>query len=194
MTIKNQGTHRLLIILTLLSLVLSPGCGTLFQKKLQRIPVTSNPVGATVSVNGTLRGVTPLELKLPREEKEYVIRIESPGYNPIEIRPKRKMSTRSVLGNFLLGAAFAVPITFYWMLYYDEGQTFGKVVGVELLSAAGIGALLVGFDFSFKAGYELTPRELNITLTKADGTPRVETILLDADELRNVKWIRISRD
>jgi hypothetical protein len=40
----------------------------------------------------------------------------------------------------------------------------------------------------------LKPAELIVTLKKADGSPRVETMLIDADDLQNIKWIRIHRD
>jgi len=33
-----------------------------------------------------------------------------------------------------------------------------------------------------------------VTLTRADGPPRVDTMNIDADDFRNVKWIRVRRD
>lgn len=44
------------------------------------------------------------------------------------------------------------------------------------------------------SGYELNPRDLTVTLSKADGTLRVDTMFLKPDEFQNVKWIRVHRD
>jgi len=33
-----------------------------------------------------------------------------------------------------------------------------------------------------------------VTLTKADGPPRVETILVNAEDFQNIKWIRVHRN
>ena len=77
-------------LLILFSILLAPDCATITRRSKQRIPVTSDPMGATVIVNGVQQGVTPLEIRLARKEKGQVIRIESPGYNPIEIRRKER--------------------------------------------------------------------------------------------------------
>ena len=61
------------------------------------------------------------------------------------------------------------------------------------LSAVGFGGLFTFIDSGSK-GYTLTPGELSVTLTKADGPPRVDSIVIDANDLRNVKWIRVRRD
>ena len=97
----------LLLVLTLMSVLLAPNCATLTWKRTQRIPVTSSPVGATVSVNGMQEGTTPLEIRLVRREKGQVIRIEAPGYNPFEIRTQRNISFKTILGNIVLVAGMA---------------------------------------------------------------------------------------
>jgi hypothetical protein len=77
---KNTGTSLLFVPLILMSVVLAPNCATIIQRSSQRIPVTSSPVGAAVTVDGQKQGVTPLDIYLSRQEKGQVIRIESPGY------------------------------------------------------------------------------------------------------------------
>jgi hypothetical protein len=192
MPIKNQGTHRLLIILTLLSLVLSPGRGTLLRKKMQRSPVTSNPVGAKVSVNGVEQGITPMELKLARKEKKHVIRIEYSGYNPVEIRAKRELSSLPTLDNGLLGVALAIPLAFSEYMRNDE--KYNSPWGLWALYSAPIAVALTIGDLVSGAGYSFSPRELSVDLTEVDGAPRLETILLDSGKLQNVTWIRIHRN
>ena len=43
-------------------------------------------------------------------------------------------------------------------------------------------------------GYTFKPKQLTVTLTKVDGTPRVDMMYVGAEEFQNVKWIRVHRD
>lgn len=175
--------------LILFSVLLAPNCATLTRQGTQEIPVTSSPAGATVIVNGVEQGVTPIEVRLARKQKGQVIRIESPGYNSIEIRLMRSVSGLSFLGNILLGLIPGALPAGAWSMAYD-----GEGAGVIwIVSAVVFGQLLMAAD-SRGAGCELVPKELNVTLKKADGTPRVDIIVVDADRFGDVKWIRVRRD
>lgn len=181
-------------LLILFSLLLAPDCATITRRSKQRIPVTSDPMGATVIVNGVPQGVTPLEIRLARKGKAQVIRIESPGYNPIEIRPKRKMSGGPIAGNVLIGLIpGAVPALAYNLKHDDEEGDGTRTMLIWVLAAAACGAALTAID-SGGSGYVLNPRDLTVTLSKADATLRVDTMVLDPDDFRNVKWIRVHRD
>jgi PEGA domain len=181
--------------LILLSILLSPNCATLTRSRTQRIPVTSFPVGATVIVNGQQQGVTPLEIRLVRKKKGQVIRIESPGYNPVEIRPQRKRSVNPIISNFFMGVIPGAGATALYASARDISDEGIEPYIAWVLSTAAFGGLFTIFDSVGRGkGYELRPTELIVTLTKTDGPPRVDTILVDADELRNIKWIRIHRD
>jgi len=192
-----QKAYRVFLILTLTSvLLLSPNCATLIRNRTQRIPVTSSPVGATVSVNGRLQGVTPVEVRLPRTKKGQVIRIECSGFNPVEICLKRDPSEMSLLGDLCLGFIIGVPLTI-WIptrvhsvtelidAYEDDHR--GALIAVPFLFGA-LTDVLSGYI------YDLSPADLAVTLTKVDGPTRVDRILIDADDFRNVKWIRVRRD
>ncbi|NIO48916.1 MAG: PEGA domain-containing protein [Candidatus Aminicenantes bacterium] len=76
----------------------------------QKIPVTSNPSGARIIVDGKEVGNAPLELKLEKR-KNHTIRIEKQGYNPLEIKITRKIQglLPSIFINFLTGGGF-IPI------------------------------------------------------------------------------------
>ncbi len=180
----------LLLLLILMSMLLSPGCATVTRSGKQRIPVTSAPKGATVFVNAKRQGVTPLSLWLVRKEKNQVIRIECPGYKPIEIRPKRRPSGAFFFSNLLLGLIPAiVPAGLYSLAHDGEGGTL-----IWTLSAAALGALFTAVDSGSGAINDFEPKEISVTLKKADGTPQVDTVLLDAEDFRNIKWIRVRRD
>jgi hypothetical protein len=191
-TMWKKNTARFLI-LPLTSLLLSPGCATLTRKKTQRFLVTSAPMGATVIVNGVEQGVTPLELRLGRKTKGQVIRIEYPGYDPLEIRPIGKMSGGPILRNFLLALIPGTVLAFWWAYTEEDEEMTGTGYLIWGLSTAAIGGIFTAID-SVGAGYELEPKELTVTLTKAVGTPRVDTLVIEAEDFKNIKWIRVHRD
>ncbi len=65
---------------------------------------------------------------------------------------------------------------------------------IGALTAVAFGALFTAIDTGNGRGYNLSPRDLTVTLMKADGTPRVNTVLVDADRFGDIKWIRVRRD
>jgi hypothetical protein len=155
----------LILLISVVSILFAPGCATITRKRTQKIPVTSSPIGATVSVNGQQQGATPLEIRLVRKKKGQVIRIEAPGYNPFEIRTQRKISSQTIFGNIVLGAGLAAFSSGM------ENMGFGERKRVSILDIAGTAALFIIIDASSKKGYEFEPTDLTVTLTKADGPP-----------------------
>lgn len=152
--------------------------------------MTSYPAGATVSINGRPQGVTPIGLHLSRRTPPVVIRIESPGYKPFEIRLVKRTWGGAFIGNLLLGLLPGfVPAAAYSLSHDGKGYE-----GIWVLSAAGFGAVFTIFDNLSGAANTLEPKELTVTLMRSDGTARIDTLLLDADDIRRVKWIRVQRD
>jgi len=183
---RKRVTALLLPILT--SVLLSQNCATLTRSRQQIVPVTSSPPGAAIIVNGVRKGVTPKLILLSRKTEDQTIRIECPGYNPFEIRMMRSYSGFHVLANGLLGLVIGTAVAGAWYLSRDETAPDGS-----LCVGAAVGAFVL-IDVATRAGYTLTPKDLTVTLTKAVGTPRVRTLLVDAEEFQNVKWIRVCRD
>lgn len=183
----------LLVLLALFNTIMATGCAMLTRGRAQKVPVTSSPIGAAVSVNGERQGLTPVEVVLARRLRDPVIRIESPGYNPVEIRIRRKVSTDSVLGDFLLGAIPGFGVGYLaWIMSEasDEGQTKVWATG-WLIGTVIFGGIYTGIDAGSGRGFVLTPKELEVTLTKTVGVPRVDTIDIDPNDVRNIKWIRV---
>ncbi len=183
-------------LLILFSLIFFQDCATLTRRRTQRIPVTSSPAGAAVIVDGVNKGVTPLWIRLARKHKNQAIRIESPGYNPLEIRMKRKFMKRKfptdiALANVMFGAFCGYHIAIGHKMAHDETVNGGKVLLISLPLAIGFPFLI---DMVTGAGYTIIPENLDVTLTKADGSPRIDTIFVDPDEVKNIKWIRVHRD
>lgn len=187
----NTSARRLLLVLTLTSVLLSPDCTTIARGRKQRIPVTSVPPGATVIVDGVEQGATPLEIKLARKKKGSVIRIESPGYQPVEIQTKRRFPTPNVIINVFMGGMVGYEIAQLISVASDHDANAGHLL--ILCVPAMIGSFLT-VDTLSGSGYTIDPTDLYVTLSKDDGTSRVVTVIVDSDVLRNVKWIRVHRD
>ncbi len=187
---NDKSTNCFLFILTLASILLSPGCATLTRSRHQIVFVTSSPLGAAVTINGVEKGLTPLMMKLDRTLRRPVIRIESLGYNPVEIRPIRRPSGTHFFANLLVGLIPAcVPAAAYSLAHDGEGAMM-----VWILSAAAFGGLFTAVDSGAGAIYDFRPTDITVILKKASGPPRVDTILIDADDFQNVKWLRVHRD
>ena len=59
------------------------GCGTIVNGFHQDLAVTSNPGGALVSIDGEPKGTTPVVVSV-RRGHGHVVKVEQPGYYPIE--------------------------------------------------------------------------------------------------------------
>jgi len=186
---------QIILALMVMNVFLFQSCMTIMRGTSQKIPVTSNPSGAKIIVDGEEIDYAPLELKLKRK-KDHIIRIEKQGYNPLEIRITRKTSAPSVgisiIGNYFSGAipgAFLGALVAY-ALKGEEGKSKSKSWG------AGCGVLIgwictIITDFKSGANYTLSLKELNVTLKKIEGKPQPNFILIDTEQLQNIKWIRI---
>jgi hypothetical protein len=198
---RNRLENGIMTALTICVLLIGQNCSLIVRTTAQAVPVTSNPVGARIIVDGKDAGQTPLSLLLKRN-KSHTVRIEKDGYNPTELRVTRKMTARIAI------EALAVPIIAVsvglsvflahviitdaeksWKAYSDTFDTIVWVTG-----AAGAAAVIA--DTASGANNTLTPRTLDVVLTKAEGPGplRVNIIDLDGSQLDRVRWIRIRAD
>jgi hypothetical protein len=81
------------------------GCATVFAGGPDRVPVTTNPPGATVFVDNMPVGQTPTIITLDRSRAAGIIRIEAPGYAPIVIA-----RDRGINGWFWINVVLLNPI------------------------------------------------------------------------------------
>jgi hypothetical protein len=201
---RDQHSRARAAALIALAAVLLQGCATLVRGTSQKIPVTSVPAGARVLVDGKDAGTTPLLLKLKRK-KPGVIRIEQVGYDPYEIRIERRRPSIwdpvRGFGNFLLampGALWLGP-KLTESFTKKEADDFGEAIGNVLLGAAvgyGVAAMifatpLILTDALSGANIILSPKSLEVELKPAGVTGRIGMTVIDAAELRDVKWLRI---
>jgi hypothetical protein len=77
------------------------GCATIVKGTTQVIPVSSDPTGARVSVDGAASGTTPTTVTLSRKQNHMVV-IEKEGFSPESVAVTKSMGG-AVAGNIIAG-------------------------------------------------------------------------------------------
>ena len=90
---------RISIIFLVLSL--TPGCATIIRGTTQSIPISSEPSGADIIIDGALVGLTPDDIALERG-RDHLITLEKEDYQTRSI-PIVKSIGGAVWGNILAG-------------------------------------------------------------------------------------------
>ncbi len=89
--------------LAVFALILA-GCGILFLPATQTVSVDSNPVEATVTINGVNHGLTPIAVELDNK-RSHTITIRKEGYNTVSCilnaKVKGSIVVLDVLGGLL---------------------------------------------------------------------------------------------
>ncbi len=155
----------------------------------QNIPITSNPPGAKIIVDGEIKGITPLNLHL-KKMKKHLLRIEKDGYNPLEIKIKREGTSKSgllIAGDFIAGGAVGYLI--FSMFYSSDDPHRNLFLPLFFWGCSLVG--VTALDYIGGGLYELFPADLQVTLTKIEDPARIDLIILDAGQFQNIKWIRI---
>jgi len=139
-------------------------------------------------------GHAPLTLKL-KKKASHVVRIEQEGYDPVELSIGTKKSgigALAVIGDLMviLAAGFAANYL-EWQAAGEPDEEPAHVRVSFLVGVIGASIGLAILEGKSSARYSLEPHEISVALTKIHGFPRVATILVDADEFRHIKWIRI---
>ena len=177
--------NALLVGSVIASLFFCQNCATIFNGTTQKIPVTSTPSGVRVLVDGELRGHAPLVLKL-KKRKEHTVRLEKPGYVPVEMRLMRQGDLLpSVAGNFFLGSLTVMSVlSLIGTTSIDTSET---VRYVGMLAGWG-GAVLV--DMLTGAAYKLTPDHLILNLNrKKEGVSR--SMRVRVERAGDTEWIQV---
>ncbi len=84
------------------------GCATIMQGSKQQIAISSTPTGASVRVDTTSFGTTPVTVALRRKDK-HVIQITMDGYQPFELTTSRSTSGW-VWGNIVFGGLIGLVV------------------------------------------------------------------------------------
>lgn len=95
------------ILLLCLSVI---GCAAIIHGSMQKVPVSSSPAGATVTVNGQ-QTTTPGVFTLERKRKEYTLVFEKEGYKPVQVKLVRSVDGW-VWGNIIFGGLIGLAVDF----------------------------------------------------------------------------------
>jgi len=82
--------------------ILTSACGALFNSGPAHVSFNSNPTGAEVWIDGTLRGSTPLNLDLPKKHS-YSVVMKKPGFQDATYNLERKVGTTWIILDVLGG-------------------------------------------------------------------------------------------
>lgn len=189
---------QIIFALLVSNVFLFQSCATIIRGTSQKIPVTSNPIGAKIIVDGEEIGYAPLELKLKRKKKIQIIRIEKQGYNPLDVIITGKISKSFLENPFLwansiLAVCIGGSIAYEKMKnkYWELPEGIAKGLISVLLWSTLVNCVISAPDFLTGAYFTLSPKELNVTLTKIEENLQCNFILIDAEQFQNIKWIRI---
>src|SRR5271166_377755 len=83
-------------------------CASIMHGTHQDVGISSNPTGAQVSVDGLLKGTTPVVARLRRKDN-HIVRIELAGYKPFETTLTTKVSGW-VWGNIVFGGLIGLAV------------------------------------------------------------------------------------
>ena len=103
----NSSIARPIALLAALGMM--SGCATMMAGGPDRLPVSTNPSGATVFVDNAPVGQTPVMVTLDRAKPKAVIRLEKPGFEPITITREKTMNGW-IIGNALFGGVIGMVI------------------------------------------------------------------------------------
>lgn len=83
-------------------------CATIIHGSSQEVSISSQPTGATVTVDGQPAGVTPVVSSMKRKDK-HQIRVTMDGYQPFELATTRGTSGW-VWGNIIFGGLIGLAV------------------------------------------------------------------------------------
>jgi hypothetical protein len=100
-----------LILLTALAACVSffSGCATIVKDDSQPVSFSSEPQGATVSINGIPRGVTPTTIMVKRSAKKQMIRFQLDGHREESFKLDKSVAGMT-FGNIIFGGIIGVGV------------------------------------------------------------------------------------
>jgi len=199
--LKGGDMRKLIVFAILLSLPCLYGFATIVSGTKQDVTINSSPSGAEVTINGFVRGVTPLTLNLKRKQNQSIT-LKKEGYQA-QVVPLSHEFNATFWGNALIGGLIGSsidsstgatieykPSNFHITLTPDamskvEREEFNRVTEARsfILSnyysltsdiAEGEGEYLSNLYAAFEKGYQDskdTLDKLKVMVTKYDSIP-----------------------
>jgi hypothetical protein len=100
------GTACVLLVPTFLG-----GCATVLSGRDQKIPITTDPMGASVQVDGGGTFTTPAELNLARKDNHTLL-VSMPGYHTEKVEVTKSLNP-AFLGNIIVGGVVGGVVDYF---------------------------------------------------------------------------------
>ena len=100
-TILNMAVLAALLFLT--------SCASIINSSRQSVPIRSTPPGATVILNDSVFGKTPMTINMKRKKKEHFIKLQLEGYETYQTDLIRVVDGW-IFGNILFGGLIGLAI------------------------------------------------------------------------------------
>lgn len=84
-------------------------CASIINTSRQYVPITTNPAGATVTLNGKDFGKTPTGINMKRKNNDHLLKFTLDGYEPSETSLARVVDGW-IIGNILFGGLIGLGI------------------------------------------------------------------------------------
>jgi hypothetical protein len=140
------------------------GCASLLYKApdvrgslKQQVEVTSDPVGATVRLNGIIVGVTPTKVAVRRRESGQTLSLDKEGFTGVEVALKRRPDA-ATFGNLALAALALNPLSGPNGLSDNPWSRSQQVLFAFVFPVVGF-----GLDLATGAAYAV-PSRVHVTL------------------------------
>ena len=151
--------------------IVAAGCATMENGTTQRLPVTSDPPGARVLLDGRPVGVTPTRITVSRRSREPVVEVVMDGFSPAVHRLQRREDWMPIFWSAFTGLGVVSVVG--RLLLPDDGTPdgFWQTIGVF-----GLGAVPGIVDYGTGAAFQF-PRTgvsavLNRRRSSATAIPR----------------------
>jgi hypothetical protein len=105
---KSFGLKTPIRAAIILSALVLAACASVIHGTHQDVGITSVPTGASVAIDNLQSGTTPVFAKLTRKDN-HVVRIELPGYQPLDLALTRSVSGW-VWGNVAIGGLIGLAV------------------------------------------------------------------------------------
>ncbi len=141
--------YALFLALSVLISIQLSGCATILNGSYQDIAISSNPSGATVIIDTSVYGKTPLVAKLSRKQS-HIVKLELPGFVTYEA-PIVQGTSGAIWGNIIIGGLIGLAIDALsgGMWYLDPSEIRG-----DLRKAGDVDAYTIKDAQTFNSSYE----------------------------------------
>lgn len=96
----------LMMLVVIGSVVFLTGCASMCSGTHQNVALNSVPQGASVKIDGQMRGFTPMTIDLKRGYKKHSLVLELEGYEPAQLKTKKSFNWVSLWNIFNYGVGF----------------------------------------------------------------------------------------